>query len=374
MRKLVTALLALAVAAAPSVAGPLDALDLDVPTGVTSDNVTFVKTVPFDAGGATGARLVGKHLYVSGARSFSIYDVSDPENPALLSHTPTGFQFANEDVDTNGRILLLADDNGFKKLTIYDVEDKSAPAKLAELTGLNDHTYACVMDCRYAYGSRGHIVDLSDPAHPKLAGNWGGGATPGDGFDTTEAGRGRVLTATRQIYYLDGRRDPTSPKVVATGGTYDNRLIHSVRWPNGGRDRFILVQGETPFSGVCDDQSGAFMTWDASRWRRTGAFRMLDEYRVENGTYTDGNPAAGASGCTAMWFQEHPDFQNGGVVAGAFFEHGVRFLHVDSEGGISERGFYMPAVGSTIASYWVSDEVVYAIDLAKGIDILRYSR
>ena len=374
MRKVVAAVLLLVLGVAPSVAAPLGSVDGVDPTGVTSDNVTFVKTVPFDAGGATGARLVGKHLYVAGARSFSIYDVSDAENPALLSHTPTGFQFANEDVDTNGRILLLSDDNAFKTLYVYDVEDKSSPAKLAELSGLNDHNFACVMDCSYAYGSRGHIVDLRDPAQPKLVGNWGGGATPGDGFDTTEVSRGRVLTATRQIFFLDGRRDPTQPTFLARGGTPDNRLIHSTRWPNGGRDRFILVQGETPFSGVCDDQSGAFMTWDASKWRRTGAFRMVDEFRVENGTYTDGNPAAGPAGCTAMWFQEHPDFADGGLVASAFFEHGVRFLQVDRKGDITERGYYMPAVGSTIASYWITDEVVYAIDLVKGIDILRFSR
>jgi hypothetical protein len=372
MRKLVGALTALVLGVAPAYAAPLGALD--DPTGVTSDNVTFVKTVPFDAGGATGARLVGKHLYVAGATSFSIYDVSDAENPELLSHTVTGFQFANEDVDTNGRILLLSDDNGFQKLFIYDVEDKTAPVKLSELSGLNDHNWACVMDCAYAYGSRGHIVDLRDPSQPELVGHWGGGATPGDGFDTTEASRGRVLTATRTIFYLDGRKDPTDPNIVARGGTSDNRLIHSIRWPNRGGDRFILVQGETPFSGVCDEDSGAFMTWDARSWKRTGSFRMVDEFRVSNGTYTDGNPAAGPTGCTAMWFQEHPSFDDGGLVASAFFEHGVRFLQVDRAGSISERGYYMPAVGSTIAAYWITDEVVYAIDLAKGIDILRYAR
>ena len=376
MRRIVTAATVLALSVAPAAAGPLrptTEIGSD-PAGVTSENVTFVKTVPFDAGGATGARLVGKHLYVSGARSLSIYDVSDAVNPVLLSHTPTGFQFANEDVDTNGRILLMSDDQAFKTLYVYDVEDKTAPVELAKLVGVNDHNFACVLDCRYAYGSRGHIVDLRRPTQPAVVGNWGGGANPGDGYDTTEAGRGRVLTATRQIYFLDGRRDPTRPTVAASGGTPDNRLIHSIRWPNGGRDRFILVQGETPFSGFCDKDSGAFMTWDASRWKRTGSFRMIDEYRVANGTYTDGNPAVGATGCTAMWFQEHPRFRDGGLVASAFFEHGVRFLHVDGRGGISERGYYMPAIGSTIASYWITDEIVYAIDLAKGIDILRFSR
>ena len=87
----------------------------------------------------------------------------------------------------------MSDDQSFKALYVYDVEDKSAPVKLSELSGLNDHNFACVMDCRYAYGSRGSIVDLRNPAQPEVVGNWGGGANPGDGFDTTEAGRDRQI-------------------------------------------------------------------------------------------------------------------------------------------------------------------------------------
>jgi hypothetical protein len=340
--------------------------------GLASDNVTYVSTVPFEAGAAlTGARIVGDYLYVAGARSFSIYDITDPVAPAFVSVTPTGPKFPNEDVDTNGKILLISSQQIGGTLEVWSVEDKSSPALLATMENIRDHTFACVLGCRYAYGAGGSIIDLRDPANPSLA-NWWGSVQPGDGFDTTEVSPGRVLTATRTINLLDGRKDPIRPRAIARGSTVDNRLIHSIRWPNKGRDRFFLVQGETPFSQKCETDSGAFMTWDTRGYQRTRSFQMIDEFRVTNGTFVDGNPPANAAGCTTMWFQEHPDFRDGGLVAAAFFEHGTRFLEVDDNGKISERGYFMPAGGETIASYWATEEIVYAIDITRGIDVLRY--
>lgn len=342
--------------------------------GVASDNVTYVTTVPFEAGAAlTGARLVGDYLYVAGARSFSIYDVSDPVAPALESITPTGPNFPNEDVDTNGKIMLVSDQQIQGNLEIWDVEDKASPVRLAELTGVRDHTFTCVLRCTYAYGANGSIVDLQDPAQPKLVGTWGT-VSRNDGFDTTEVSPGRVLTATRTIYLFDARKDPVRPVLEAQGGTTDQRLIHSLRWPNRGRDRFFLVQGETPTSTTCDEQSGAFMTWDTRGYRKTHSFRLVDEFRVTNGTVVDGNPPVNGLGCTTMWFQEHPTFRGGGLVAAAFFEHGTRFLEVDRRGKISERGYFLPAGGETIATYWITQDIVYAIDTTRGIDILRFDR
>ena len=263
--------------------------------GLASDNVTYVGTVPFEVGGApSGARLVGDYLYVAGARSFSIYDVSDPLAPALESITPTGPQFPNEDVDTNGKILLIANEQLGRTLQVWDVENKSSPQMLAQLENIGDHTFTCVLRCAYAYGSRGSIVDLRDPAAPKLAGGWGQ-LPPNDGFDTTEVSPGMVLTASRTITFLDGRKDILHPKVIALGGTNDRRLIHSLRWPNQGKDRFFLVQGETPVSQTCDENSGAFMTWDTAGYRRSRSFSMVDEFRVTNGNLVDGNPPANAS-------------------------------------------------------------------------------
>jgi hypothetical protein len=371
MRRVLAATVPLLLAVAPAQGGPAR-----VAPGISSGNVEYVTTVPFEAGGATGAARVGKYLYVAGAKSFSIYDISDPLDPQLMSITPIGFYFANEDVDTNGKILLIASDQGtqdLQKLTVYDVEDKDAPVKIADVQA-RDHNFECVLGCRWAYGSRGTIVDLRNPRAPKRAGIWGVGMGPGDGFDTTEVAPGLVLAATRPLQLIDGRKDPARPTILARGAAPDPRLLHSVGWPRRARDRFLLVQGETFGETRCESDSGAFMTWDTRGWTRTHTFKLVDEYRTDNGSYADGSPAASAFGCTAMWFEEHPSFHDGGLVATAWFEHGTRFLDVDRRGAIREVGYFMPFGGATIAAYWVTDEIVYAVDIERGIDILRYER
>lgn len=371
MRKILGVVLLLALASAPTASAHLDTA---ARPGFSSGNVEYLKTVPIEAGGATGARIVEDHLYVAGVKSFSIYDVSDPLDPQLVSITPIGFYFANEDVDTNGEILLIARDQPQASgLAVYDVEDKASPRLVGQLDSVRDHNFACVFDCRWAFGSRGSVIDLRDPTDPKLASIWGRGMNPSDGFDTTEISPGLVLAATRPLQLVDARKNPLRPTVVARGSTPDQRLLHSVEWPRGGRDRFALVQGETFAEVRCDSDSGAFMTWDTRRWRKTHTLRLVDEYRTTNGTFVDGRPPANVLGCTAMWFDAHPTFRNGGLVAAAWFEHGTRFLSIDKRGKIAEVGYFMPVGGSPIASYWLTDEIVYTVDFERGIDILRFT-
>jgi hypothetical protein len=75
----------------------------------------------------------------------------------------------------------------------------------------------------------------------------------------------------------------------------------------------------------------------------------------------------------AHWFTEHPDFADGGLVAVAWYEHGVRFLDVGEDGMIEEVGWFVPLGGSTSAAYWVTDEIVYTTDYQRGFDILRFT-
>jgi hypothetical protein len=341
--------------------------------GAASDNVEYVTTVPLEAGTWTTGKLHGDYFYASGMKSFTIYDVSDPESPQLVSHTPTGVQFINEDIDTNGEILLVTDERLRGILQVWDVSNKATPAKLAEVPDMIDHTFACVLDCTWAYGAGGDIVDLRDPANPKPAGRWHEPMPGLWGFDTYEVSPGVVVTGSKVMYLLDGRKDPARPKVLAHGTTADQRTIHSVKWPRGGKDKFLLVQSETSPKPQCDDRSGKFMTWDMTKWRKTKTFTMIDEYLPPAGNWVDANPGASALGCSATWFHHHPSFDNGGLVAGAFFDHGTRFLWIDAKGQIEEVGHYMPYGGSNTSTYWVTDEIVYSVDIAHGIDVLRFT-
>ena len=369
MRKLIAALAALAVVAVAPGAG---AVDVDGPSagGFASDNIEWVGYVPFE-NDTSGARIVGKYLYITTSNHLQIYGLKNPESPERLGTVPLLQQpyFAQEDVDTNGNIALVGTVDG--TLNIVDVEDKSNPTVVGQLEGAAQHTNSCVLDCTFAYGSGGNIVDLRDPANPKEVGSWTKG-TPASsgGHDVTEVSPGLIVTSTQPVMLLDARKNPAKPKVLAVAGNKDGRFMHSNLWPNGMKDRWLLVGGET--SGPsCDETDGAFMTWDTKGWQKSKTFTMRDEYRVTNGLPTDGN--APANLYCMHWFDTHPDYRNGGIVSVAWYEHGARFLEVTKDGKIKEAGFFIPIAGSTSAAYWVTDEIIYTADYNRGIDILRYT-
>ena len=372
MRKLLLTALSVVLVVSPmngAVGGP-------GPHGISSKNVEHVAFVPFEVGTATGARIVGRYLYLTSWKNISIYDVSKPARPELVSITPFGFKFENEDVATNGKILIFSEALAPRTLRVWDVRDKKNPKEIAALKGAGQHTMSCVLNCRWLYGSDGNIIDLRNPSKPKLLPNpW---APNGDhrGHDVVEVRRGLVLTATDPIQLLDARKNPARPKTIAIAQPM-NEFVHSVLWPNQARDRFVLATGETWLPGRdarCDDSTAGFSTWNASNWKKSRSFQMIDVYRPRGGTFVDGRPAVNAPfGCSTHWFQNHPDFENGGLVAAGFYNHGTRFLKVGKRGKISEVGWFLPHGGGTSAAYWRTDRIVYAVDYQRGLDVLRYT-
>src|SRR5688500_6993631 len=84
------------------------------PPGVSSDTVEHVAFIPFEVGTATGANFFSQgkdnYMIITSWRSFSIYNINDPENPELVGNpVPFGFKFENEDVATNGSIMLFSE-------------------------------------------------------------------------------------------------------------------------------------------------------------------------------------------------------------------------------------------------------------------------
>ncbi len=123
------------------------------------------------------------------------------------------------------------------------------------------------------------------------------------------------------------------------------------------------------------------MTWGTGDVSKNGkfvkgsAFHMIDEYRVNNGAFVDGAPPANVLGCSVHWFEEHPSFHNGGLVALAAYESGTRFVQVTADGHIKEQGYFLPVGrGSTSAPHWAPDgKTVYLIDYERGFDIVQWT-
>ena len=359
--------------------------------GFTSEGIEYAGFVPFEQSTSTGITIRGKFMYATSWKNISTYDISDPLNPVLLDQLPVGFMFENEDVavSPDQSFLLFSESLPENFLRVYDVEDKSNIQEIAAVPGAGDHTTSCILQCTYAYGSDGSITDLSDPANPKplaLAGDpndWHKKiGLQGGGHDVTEVKPGFILVSPLDAppLYVDVT-NPMDPKVLASGNgpiVRDERgyLWHSGEWPRGGQDRWILMQGEENFQTQCTEEvQGPLATFDTTGWQNTKVFKLADTFKVTNGTYADGSPAANGLGCSAHWFEEHPSFNDGGLFVAAYYEHGTRFMNVNgTTGKLTEVDFFLPYGGSTSAAYWVNEDIVYAVDYTRGIDILRLKK
>ena len=385
MKKLIVVLAALGmfVAMLPGVqAGP-------GPLGYSSDNVEQVTHIPFESATTTGANFFeqgkNKYMIVTGWSQFSIYDVTDPAAPAIVGTPhPFGFKFENEDVSTNGRIMLFSESLPGNNLHIYDIEDIENPTLISSLPGAGQHTSTCILDCKWAYGSNGAISDLRNPAEPKLMKEkWTDGLEGLGGLhDITEVAPGLLISASQPMVYLDARSNPLKPKLIAMGEPNEQvgeAPVHSVLWPNKGKDKFILVAGESwaPTNGTArctEDRNQGFSTWDGKSYKKTRTFTKIDTWKGYNGTIQDGGSALNAPfGCSSHWFDYHDTFKNGGLVAVAWYSNGTRILDVDGKGQIEEAGWFLPAAGAVSAAYWVDKEYIYSVDYQRGIDVLRYT-
>ena len=363
-------------ASALALAGLPGAQSLPVTPGFASPNVEFVANVPLHVDSA-GARIVGKYLYASDSRTLTIYDISNPELPVPLGATavPQVPYFAQEDLETNGKILVLGQGrdtgNATDMLYVFDVSNKATPTLLTAFRGASSHTLTCVLDCKYLYNSNGQIVDLREPGTPKVVGDWRGSRKfTNSAHDLTEITPGLVMASSNPLVYLDARRNPRKPSVIAVGTPKDKRYVHGNLWPNRGTDRFLLVGGETGGGNCADKDAGAFMTWDMKDWAKKKSFRMVDEYRPKDSVNPSEGGAPVATYCT-HWFTTRPGYRNGGVVAMGWYERGTRFLKVSSKGQISEVGWFLPAGTSASAAYWVTKDLVYVFDYQRGLDIIR---
>lgn len=363
MRKLLAAAAALALSMAPASSGDPGPGYLDA-----TANVSYLGTIPLDADTA-GARLLGRTFYVLTAKGLTIYDVSTPELPVpmgfiALPHTPNQ---EREDVDTNGKILI-AGQSYLGILYVVDVSNPHLPVLLSTLEGVAGHTNTCVLSCTWVYTSDGDIVDLRDPRNPKAAGHWTTYSGTGDGHDLTEIRPGLVMGATSPVVYLDARKNPAKPKRIGVGAVPDNRYIHGNLWPRAGKDRWLLVGSESGMT-CGTPKNGSMMVYDTKRFAKTGKFDYMGDYSLAKGLPTDGR--AQVNQHCGHWFQPHPSFKDGGLVAVAWYGFGTRFVEVTKAGKIVERGWFLGG-GQASSAYWISKDVVYSLDYVRGIDIVKF--
>lgn len=391
-----------------SEAAPVSPVRYLPPPGITSDNVTYVGTIP-DTPGIGGRMLkVGTQMrfYVTGAKGLTIYDVTNPALPIPIGALPLP-HFQNEDVDVSddgSRVILSTDtvhagSNGSSaaagggSLRIIDTTNPASPAVVGYLAEGN-HTATCAdAKCEWIYGSGGGIYDARQPGALKRVGSVPGGGGHAFNRDAT----GLLISDSNPRRVLDPRLDPASPVILAQGRTKtsfnpDGLLQHNNVRPNAQqwvpRDpespdyndpamrpgELLIGNSESNVNTGCSN-AGGLSTWSMANFDTGAELKQLEVFRPVKGTYTgNGNPAVNALGCSGHWFTVRNN-----MIAASWYEHGVKFVSVDpTTGKLAQVGWFQPVVTEAGAAHWVTDaagnEFVYNVDYARGIDILKFDR
>ena len=379
-----------------------------------SPNVSYVGSLQQDAGLTTGAKVIPStgpgvpdKLFVTSGKNITAYDISDPANPKTIGALHVNVAWENEEVPTNGKLLAVASDfysigvpECVAQLAVdgciqfFDVRD---PANMKQVgtVPIANHTAECALDCQYFYGRAGTIVDargILDGKAPTVIGNWINEVSAQlpnnpDGTQQKETSchhirelrPGVLLTACRPfvVFTINQKEggSPEHPRVMAYGQAA--KFVHSARWPRQGKDNLVLIGGEKNFTARCERNNSEFSTYSAADVLagRSKEFKgPLAQVVPTNGVYVDGHAPAEELGCSVHWFQEHPTFKNGGLVALSEYGNGVRFLQIGKDGSITEQGYFISLGSSSSSPKWAPDgKTVYSLDYHRGIDIIQWN-
>ncbi|HEX2051920.1 MAG TPA: hypothetical protein VHJ34_14985 [Actinomycetota bacterium] len=365
------------------------------PALAVSDNVDVLGNVP---GSFFGMNFKGDYAYATGSAGLTVFDISRPANP-VVAGTLALPHFENEDVDLCGDLLVIANDaiNPAAPLFVIDISNPRLPTVAGTLSlslegtdnGAGHIANFVTSDCTQLWVDGGwevEVVDLSDPIAPRSLGSFVSEAAKSPAFDVTHDSE---VDSQGIVWSVGGggaagyrlTDDPLAPELVASTSAagvnpspYNDFILHNSQ----RRGKTLLVTEEDyvdidePQPGSCNGQ-GKFETWSLQHMK-PGQITPLDTWETElNGTFTGGSSDSKAPvtvNCSSHWFDEQD-----GIVATAWYEQGVRFLDVTNPSDIRQVGYYLPANGSTWASYWVPNdptgELVYTTDAYRGLDVLR---
>jgi hypothetical protein len=392
-------LMAVAAALVAVTAVPAAAQDpVTDPPLAASSNVHHLANIPGSAG---GMNFKDHYAFVSGWGGITVLDIAKADSPKLVGALPLP-HLENEDVDLCGNTLLVVNDRVTRDIGsvmyVISIANPSTPAVSAVLplgwTGESGRGSGHIAnfvksDCSQAWidgGDHVEVVDLTVPSAPKSLGKFASAAADSDAFRVSHD---TELDSTNTVWNVGGggaaayqlTADPLAPQLLGTTGDagrnpspYNDFILHNSQ----RRGRTLLVTeedyidtDETP-PGGCRGQ-GKFETWDTSGLE-SGSITPQDTWETElNGMFTSGavdSKAPVTVNCSSHWFDA-----KGGVAAVGWYEQGVRFLDYRTPTDIQQVGYYIPANGSTWASYWsptdAKGEIVYTADAYRGVDVLR---
>jgi hypothetical protein len=325
-------------AASPVIQLDLGAADAEV---ITSDNVEYVGTIPFDSG--VGGELVvredlgGKRFfYATGGSGLTIFDITNPALPVITGRLV--FSHAqNEDLkvsEDGKRAIIAADGNlivanptttGIHIVDTTDVTNprivgSSSPLVRGTGTGLGiaEHTAECAdAGCTVIYGRTGRIYDATEMPVVREAGRWnvdrnGDTVGPSGIHALNRDDSGLVISDSNPRLVLDPSEDPFKPTLLTQGArsaNADNRLQHNNRrtdaldWePRGDDDPIEWVEVDRSPSATAPNVVVAAdpVEGRGKDFRKERPLMREGELFIGN-SETNINPTCNAAGGLSTW-------------------------------------------------------------------------
>lgn len=108
------------------------------------------------------------------SKSFSIFDLTDPAKPALISRTRDEaapyVSFHNTAVTDDGKYLITTEETTGRPVRFWDLSDERSPKQVAQYIGPGNLPHNVHVRGNYAhishYGGGYRVVDIRDPRNP----------------------------------------------------------------------------------------------------------------------------------------------------------------------------------------------------------------
>jgi len=356
----------------------------------------------------------GGQVWVDGATLFvahmrppagtSLYDVADPSNPRLLAHVEMPIGWHSHKVRAQDGLMIVNHEkfrDGAPEfgggLGIYDVSRPSAPRLIIKWRTGGSGVHRYDFDGRYAYisptaegfvGNIVQILDLIDPAHPVVAGQWwvpGQNVGAGEDYPWKDGPKPRCHHPLRMgdrlyvsywhhgLFILD-IANIAHPRLVGamnSGPAHPHPTHTCLPVPQPLMGRRIMVVADEDVAKLRPSPPAFTWIYDITDERQPMPIATFQVPGLDH----DGAPQPPMTGC----HQPSERFA-GSVIPFAWFAQGLRLVDIANPFQPKEVGFYEPDAPSGCDRVSSNDAtmdghgLVYVTDRQSGVDIVEVLR
>ncbi|MEZ5666553.1 MAG: hypothetical protein R3F55_03785 [Alphaproteobacteria bacterium] len=346
----------------------------------------------------------GSILYVGHMRhpsGTSVYDVSDPARPRLLSRIELPEGWHSHKVRVKDGVMVVnherlgqANAEFGGGLAIYDVANPAEPKPITKWMTAGKGVHRYDFDGRYAYisptvegyvGNIAMILDLADPARPEEVGRWwipgqweaGGEAYPWHDWvpprchHPLRVGNRLYVSYWHHGFFILDIEDMARPRAIAarnTSGSFPHPTHTCLKMPMPLKGRDIMLVADEDVAKLYPSAPAFTWVYDITN--------ELDPISIATfqvpGLDADGSPQPAMTGC----HQPSEVLSGTTVVPFAWFAQGLRLVDFADPFAPREVGCYEPDPPAGFERSSSNDVtldargLIYLIDRQNGVDII----